>query len=572
MNRCLRLTAARGGARKRGWWELPSALTTSCRRHLMLSTETQPTMLLTRRPYACQSLRVSLVPNSSRYAFNEGLPQSDLGQSLMDVGERMRFSTISMPDDDSPPFSSPLDTYSSDSPGPISTKLKELVVKGAKQMDSHQLTAALELDRLYHDLVNEASSDDASSPPRPSAKDTQKSGGFFSSIFAGGSSQVSSTTSESSLLSPSIKGVYLYGGVGCGKTFLMKLFYDALPSSFDGQKQQIHFHKFMLYIHAQLHQARKNKSTIHPATSQDDLLSMVIDDIMSNGRILCLDEFQVTDVADAMILKSLFEGLWRKGCILIATSNRPPHDLYLHGLQRDRFLPFCDDLVEQCEIVNMMESETDYRMTLGGGGGDTSADQTMTVYYSKENRKQYTELFHRLTQHAPIRPMNLVTQGRNVPIPFAAERKGVARFTFKDLCRKALGAADYLVIGQNFHTIFVDNIPKLTVNEVNWLRRFITFIDTMYECQCTVVLQHQSDTIDGIFQVPENKQDYVHDEVFAFDRTRSRLEEMASRQYLQQQWGGARHKDSARGYWGVKKELNFQPTLSDSKTKLTNKK
>jgi predicted ATPase len=394
--------------------------------------------------------------------------------------------------------------------GPVTERLQELVAQGETLPDPHQTNAAVELDRLYNDLRQ---------TPPPS-KVVHSSANLFGTFFGG---------SDDSLLSssdiPATTGAYLYGGVGCGKTFLMNLLFHSIDSShpWHDEKQKIHYHKFMLNVHQHMHQVRQSS----PHT---DLLQPVVESILSEGKFLCLDEFQVTDVADALILQRLFQGLWRNGCVLVATSNRPPQDLYLHGLQRDRFLPFISLLQQNCTIVNMLDSNpTDYRRLTPFITG------LNPVYFT--NRHKFQSLFDKLTKSSPTNPTSLTTQGRKVEIPLASTQQNIAHFSFQDLCQTAMGAADYLVIAQNFETVFLHSIPKLTIHHINWLRRFITFVDTMYELNVTLVLHTNASSIDDIFVV-ENKQDYSQDEVFAFDRSRSRLEEMASRKYLAKEWLG----------------------------------
>lgn len=282
--------------------------------------------------------------------------------------------------------------------------------------------------------------------------------------------------------------------------------------------------------------------------SGDAVLPRVVERTLQRGRILCFDEFQVTDVADALILQRLFTSLLEEGAVIVATSNRPPQDLYLGGLQRDRFLPFIDLLNDRLEVVSMWDSETDYRLIQGD-------HKAKGVYFvGKEARKDFDAIFHSLTQGTPVVSTSLSTQGRLVPVPRASLKKGVARFTFEDLCTKALGAADYLVIGQNFHTVFVERIPKLNRHQVNWVRRLIVFVDSMYESNVKLVL-HAAAQPEGIFEV--DLEDASMDESFAFDRTRSRLEEMRSEQYLQRRWSG---KAESR----PEIKLRVEPSLSQN--------
>jgi protein AFG1 len=442
--------------------------------------------------------------------------------------------------------------------GPITTHLEELVAQGDIQRDAHQFRAAQELDRLYKDLKR---NDPPKLPPKPSPEVEETSFFSFSSLFSSANIKIPAYTGTSLLTPTVIKGAYLYGGVGCGKTFLMNAFYDSIqqghPWSHD--KQKVHYHKFMLSVHQHMHQVRQSSDY-----ESGNLLPPVIQKIAEKGRLVCLDEFQVTDVADAMILKSLFEGLWQQGCVVVVTSNRAPQDLYLHGLQRERFLPFLDLLQEKCAVISMLDSETDYRMTLGAGGGSgiDGHGGTLTagkVYFPKGEKDQFKKLYHEQTQGAPIHPVYLETQGRKVKIPQSCTSKGVARFSFEDLCTKALGAADYLVVGKHYHTVFVDSIPKLSINELNWLRRFITFIDTMYESHVKVLLQTNATSIDNIFTLEDDKSSYQQDEVFAFDRTRSRLEEMASPKYLASQWDGAKQPLQP-----ARQTLNVETSISDA--------
>lgn len=283
-----------------------------------------------------------------------------------------------------------------------------------------------------------------------------------------------------------------------------------------------------------------------------DVLPRVISRTLERGRLICFDEFQVTDVADALILRRLFTGLLEQGAVIVATSNRPPRDLYLNGLQRDLFLPFIDLLEERLVVVSMWESETDYRLVQG-------EHKEKGVYFvGKHSKKDFDQVFRTLTKNTPIVTTSLWTQGRTVPVPMASLATGVARFTFEDLCQKALGAADYLVIGQHFHTVFLENVPKLSLNEINYVRRFIIFVDSMYENNVKLII-NAATKADDIFEVDLNNQ--VFDEVFAFDRTRSRLEEMASTQYLQKRWSGALYaKDAQAQVSGVKVEPSHSGT------------
>jgi predicted ATPase len=241
---------------------------------------------------------------------------------------------------------------------------------------------------------------------------------------------------------------------------------------------------------------------------------------------------------------------------VVATSNRPPDELYWNGIQRDRFLPFIGLLKQRCDVVSMWDSDTDYRLVQKRLGSNP------TVYFvGKASRQDFDQLFYALASGSPVAPTSVTTQGRQVPVPQAVPRRGLARFSFEDLCQKALGAADYLQIGQTFHTVFVERVPVLSMNEINWVRRFITFIDAMYESKVKLILQATTAPNEILSRSPELGT--VYDEFFAFDRTVSRLEEMQSERYLRQRWTGSR---TVREDGPLKPRLELiDPSLGDSK-------
>eukprot|EP00559_Dactyliosolen_fragilissimus_P001367 CAMPEP_0184866384 /NCGR_PEP_ID=MMETSP0580-20130426/22143_1 /TAXON_ID=1118495 /ORGANISM="Dactyliosolen fragilissimus" /LENGTH=265 /DNA_ID=CAMNT_0027366057 /DNA_START=729 /DNA_END=1523 /DNA_ORIENTATION=+ len=258
-----------------------------------------------------------------------------------------------------------------------------------------------------------------------------------------------------------------------------------------------------------------------------DIFSKIIENTLAKGKIICFDEFQVTDVADALILQRLFTGLMEEGAVIVATSNRPPKDLYLNGIQRDRFLPFISLLEEKMNIASMWHSNTDYRLI-------KAENKALGLYFiGHKSKSAFNVLFERvLKQSRPI-TVKINAQGREIIVPQASLEYGVARFSFDDLCRKPKGASDYLAIGENFHTVFIEDVPVLKMVDVNPVRRLILLVDSMYECQVKLIV-HAETNPDGIFQVDLENQ--YCDESFAFDRTRSRLEEMRSDDYLRKRW------------------------------------
>lgn len=309
--------------------------------------------------------------------------------------------------------------------------------------------------------------------------------------------------------SDDIKGVYLYGGVGRGKSMLMDLFYEELPSSV--RKNRVHFHEFMIQVHDYLHQARQAGKTEH---GPDRALLDFADKIAAETRVLCFDEFHVTDIADAMILGRLFTALFDKGLVVIATSNWSPEKLYEGGLQRDRFLPFIA-LVKERMTVLEIDGGTDYRLRVLTQDG---------VYFwplGDHTRQHMDAVFAHLTGDAVTQTEELHVKGRVIPVPVTA--RGVARFAFAQLCEQALGAEDYLRIAATYHTVFLENIPKLTYDRRNEAKRLMILIDALYDNGTKLIVS--ADALPA--QLYRG-----HDHEFEFQRTVSRLIEMQSPDYL----------------------------------------
>ncbi len=304
------------------------------------------------------------------------------------------------------------------------------------------------------------------------------------------------------------KGIYLYGGVGRGKSMLMDLFYDALPV--DMLKRRVHFHQFMIEVHEYIHSRRADDDF---EDGIDGVLPALAARIAERSKILCFDEFHVTDVADAMILGRLFTALFEWEVIVVATSNWPPDNLYEGGLQRDRFLPFIELLKSKMEIIHL-DSPNDYR---------TMALRTEGSYFfplGENASARVRELFMRLTDNATPHEDILHVKGRDISVVTA---KGVAWFTFSQLCEQPLGAEDYLKIAQSYHTVFLENVPKLNYDRRNEAKRLMTLIDALYENRTRLIV-----TADA----PPDRLYLGHDHEFEFQRTVSRLLEMQSEDYL----------------------------------------
>ncbi|MFT3988324.1 cell division protein ZapE [Aestuariivirga sp.] len=295
------------------------------------------------------------------------------------------------------------------------------------------------------------------------------------------------------------KGLYIYGEVGRGKTMLMDLFFSGVQAE---PKRRIHFHAFMQDVHQRLHAARASKAA--------DAIAPVAKALAQEARLLCLDEMQITDIADAMIVGRLFEGLYQAGTVIVTTSNLPPEGLYKDGLNRQLFLPFVQLMREKLEVV-ALDSTTDYRL------GRIKAHETYVTPLGPEADRRIAALWQRLTDTAHGAPLDLDVLGRKLHVPEAAH--GCARFDFADLCTAALGPPDYLALAQAFTTVFVENIPELSPARRNEAKRFVTLIDTLYDARVRFVASAASEP-EGIYP--------AGDEAFAFARTVSRLREMQS--------------------------------------------
>nr|WP_210277436.1 cell division protein ZapE [Microvirga lupini] len=307
------------------------------------------------------------------------------------------------------------------------------------------------------------------------------------------------------------KGLYVWGSVGRGKTMLMDLFFEALPVR---RKRRVHFHAFLSDVHERIHAYRQKLKS--GEVSGDDPIAPVAEALANEAWVLCFDEFTVTDIADAMILGRLFTALFRHGVVVVATSNVEPDRLYEGGLNRSLFLPFIGLLQERMAVVRL-ESRTDFRLEKLAGS---------PVFYTPADESSHaalTRAFRSLTGREHGKPMTLTVKGHPVEVPQAAG--GVARFSFEDLCSKPLGAADYLSLAEEFHTIILENIPKMTLERRNEAKRFIMLIDALYDAHVKLLASAEA-------EAPELYHADSGREAFEFDRTVSRLIEMRSEEYL----------------------------------------
>jgi cell division protein ZapE len=310
---------------------------------------------------------------------------------------------------------------------------------------------------------------------------------------------------------PAPRGLYIYGAVGRGKTMLADLFFEAVQFA---PKLRRHFHEFMADVHERIGKARQ--------TVDGDPIPLVADGIAQEARLLCFDELQVTDIADAMILGRLFAQLFDRGVVLVATSNSPPRALYKDGLNRQLFLPFVDLIEARMDIVELASAK-DYRLEKLAG---------LQLYFTPADQRAKAELDHhwdRLTGRHPGREEKIEVKRRLVRVPMAS--MGIARFDFKDLCEVPLGSLDSLHLAHAYHTVMVDRIPVLTRERRDTARRFMNLIDTLYDNGVCLIASAEAEPAQ---LYPDGT------ETEAFKRTVSRLMEMRSEAYLKSRHGEGR--------------------------------
>lgn len=355
-----------------------------------------------------------------------------------------------------------------------------LVEAGELRPDPEQEAAALRLDQLQAELEHPVAS-----------------GGFLGKLFGARKADPP-------------RGVYMWGGVGRGKSMLMDLFHECLDVP---AKRRVHFHEFMLEVHARLREERKKES--------GDPVLPVAAQIAAETRVLAFDEMVVNNSADAMIMSRLFTALIVEGGVtVVTTSNRAPDQLYKDGLNREHFLPFIG-LIERRLGVLPLNGPTDYRLERLRGVG------TWHVPNGPEATEAVREAFFRLTDYPPEDSAHVpsheldVGGGRMMHVPKSL--KGVAVFSFKRLCAEARGASDYLAVARNYHTVIVVGIPRLSREQRNEAARFVTLIDALYENKVKLIATADADP-SNLYEEGDGR--------FEFERTESRLMEMQSAEYL----------------------------------------
>ncbi len=312
-----------------------------------------------------------------------------------------------------------------------------------------------------------------------------------------------------------IRGLYLYSPPGRGKSLLMDLFFSTVD---ERKKRRAHFHAFMAEVHRHIAVWRSGdkaeRRAVFGTHRGDDPIAPLAGLIASRARLLCFDELQVTDIADAMILGRLFEALFEQDVVLVATSNRPPEDLYKNGINRELFLPFIDMIRERCRLVELT-GERDWRL---------ERLKQARVWFSTDEREAFDALWTDLKGQAEEAPAVLEVAGRQTVI--GRTTGSMARETFDALCDRPLGASDYLALAERFDTLFLEGVPVLVPDRKEAARRFVTLIDALYEAGTRLVVLAGAEP-DDLYRSGIG--------AFEFERTVSRLHEMRSTDWLKRE-------------------------------------
>jgi cell division protein ZapE len=307
-----------------------------------------------------------------------------------------------------------------------------------------------------------------------------------------------------------VRGLYLWGGVGRGKSFLMDAFFTFAPVA---RKRRVHFHRFMQEVHRGLHER----------TGQADPLAAIARDLAQDARLLCLDEFHITDITDAMMMKRLLESLIEEGVVIVTTSNFEPDALYLHGLQRSQFLPAIDLIKESLEVVNV-DAGADYRLRELEKAG---------IYHAEAEAEHALErAFAAIAPHEPAESADLEIEGRIIRA--RRDARGVAWLDFRELCEGPRGKADYIELARRYHTVLVSGVPRFGARDASALRRFVWLVDEFYDRRVKLILSAAAPPEDLVMEADENDRFQANLNMSLRERLVSRLTEMQTHEYLSQ--------------------------------------
>ncbi|RNF02878.1 putative ATPase [Trypanosoma rangeli] len=445
-----------------------------------------------------------------------------------------------------------------------SLKYNCLVSAGTISRDARQVLALPAFDRLYDDLVRYTQGPGRAQPRRVELQPPNRLGVVPSFFFRRKQDdkvrraleETGSGANAAYHPLSRVKGMYVYGGVGCGKTMLMDLLYHNAPDGI--KKRRVHFHNFMLEVQRTSHDVQfvKNGNAAPRPLRTPEAAVNIFDEVaqrlVADVELLCFDEVAVADVAHAMIMRRLFNAFYKMGLVVVFTSNRPPDELYLGGINRESFLPFIELVKQQC-VVYDMRSETDHRLA----GSDAN---TYLFPINADNDMRFNQLFLQLCKGMPTMERVLRVFGRDVRVRTACG--GVSRFHFNEICNDATSCADYEIIAKTFHTVFIEGVPRFSYESSDIKSRFLQFIDSLYEFHCKVVIYAQVPPL----QLQESREEYeasqqklaggdgtkirmdalmeferesgkklidASDASFQMERCISRLIEMRSREYLE---------------------------------------
>ena len=424
----------------------------------------------------------------------------------------------------------------------VAATYEDMIAGNEIAKDPRQVHVVRALQKLQERIVKSEAEGTGRKRKESGEKKPKEASFSLSGLFGWGAPSHAQAESTTKLDLALRRGMYVCGGPGSGKTFLMDMFYRTLPTP---RKRRVHFHEFMLSTHARLHALQKS------GVSGEAMMEQCVDEIAEESSVICFDEFQVTDVADAMIMQSLFTNLFQSGVVMVATSNRMPEELYKNGINRTVFLPFIDELNVACEVLRM-EDGLDHREH--ASAASAASGEPETLYFASSAAGGFDALWSQVTAGADAKSAPLKIQGnRSLIVPLSGTHTSAARFHFDDLCAAALGAVDYYAIARAFPVVFIDGLRTLTLKDLNLVRRFITMVDAFYDKRVVLVLR-SSVPIEALLDTDDDKVEeevdviggdvmnrsktaQTIDEVFAFDRTLSRLQEMQTPSYLKQVCG-----------------------------------